>query len=844
MTTGRHFLPWIFLIGTTTPIFLASASEAATTYPSGFSQTVVASGLSQPVAQEFAPDGRLFVGERTGGIRIVKNGSLLPTPFAALPADTSGERGMLGITVDPQFATNHFVYAHYDIKISGNPIRARVTRLTASSSNPDVMVAGSEVVLLDNIPSPTGVHEGGDMHFGSDDKLYIAVGDGGVGTTTSQNLGSLEGKILRINRDGTVPADNPFVGTAGARPEIWAYGFRNPFTFAIDPNSSRILVNDVGQDSVEEIDDLKKGANYGWPTCEGACAGHPEFTNPIYQYNHSFGRSITGGAFYTGSVYPQSYNGDYFFGDYTTGFIKSIDLNNGNTVSSFGDGVITPVNLKQGPDGLIYYTSISAGTVNKINYTTGAPPPPTGQGNGLYASYFPNISLSGNPVLNRVEGTLNNNWGSGSPDPAVPVDNFSARWTGEVLARFTETYTFSVKSDDGIRLWVNNQLLVDKWVDQSSVETSGTIALQAGQRYAIKVEYYEHRVSAVAQLSWASPSTPKQIVPQSQLFASLPGQAPVAVIESPAATLTYNAGDTITYSGDATDLEDGVLPPSAFSWSGVLHHDTHTHPFFGPVNGTKSGSVVIPRQGEPSANTWYEFVLTVTDSSGQVTKVSREIHPNTVNLTLAANVPGLTLNLDGQPKTTPYTVAGVTGFERVIGAVDPQTVGGKTYRFVGWSDGGAATHTITTPGTNTTYTATFAEVTPPPPSGSTVVIYAAGTPVAGVYPSFDLLVDNVKVASFSNVRGDAKARVFQQFTYSSPTALTIRQLRVRFTNDAYAPPEDRNLRVDRITLDGVDYQSEASTVLSTGTWSQATGCAAGNKSSEWLDCNGYFQYAP
>ena len=270
--------------------------QAAVDLKGDLEEATVVGGLSFPSAMEFAPDGRLFVAEQGGSLRVIKNDKLLPTPFLSVSVATGFDRGLIGITFDPDFKNNKFVYIHYT---RSSPIEGRVSRFTASATNPDVAVPGSEVVILDNIPSPTDAHQGGAIHFGKDGKLYIGVGDGGLDDKygkNSQDLSNLKGKILRINKDGSIPADNPFVDQAGKRGEIWAYGLRNPYTFAVDPVDGKIYVNDVGFADWEEVNLLQKGANYGWPTCEG-----PQSDDAIYVVDYESGtvqkRLITPSAF-------------------------------------------------------------------------------------------------------------------------------------------------------------------------------------------------------------------------------------------------------------------------------------------------------------------------------------------------------------------------------------------------------------------------------------------------------------------------------------------------------------------------------------------------------------------
>jgi glucose/arabinose dehydrogenase len=246
--------------------------------PDRFTESLVADGLSSPTTMEFAPDGRLFVCQQTGELRVIKNGILQASPFVTLPVDSYNERGLLGIAFDPGFVTNGFLYLYYTATTPTT--HNRVSRFTA---NGDLAIPGSEFVLLDLNNLNAGNHNGGAIRFGLDGKLYIATGDNDV-SANSQTLSNLLGKMLRINSDGSIPADNPFYNaTSGNNRAIWALGLRNPFTFAFQPGTGRMFINDVGQDSWEEIDDGVAGSNYGWPACEGACAQlNPNFRDPIF----------------------------------------------------------------------------------------------------------------------------------------------------------------------------------------------------------------------------------------------------------------------------------------------------------------------------------------------------------------------------------------------------------------------------------------------------------------------------------------------------------------------------------------------------------------------------------
>lgn len=337
--------------------------------PTGFEANLLTTNLSYPTAMDFAPDGRLFVCEQQGNLRVFKNGVLLPDPFvqiAVSSAPSEGtEDGLLGVTFDPGFATNQYLYVYYTAR---SPyLHNRVSRFTA---NGDTAVPGSEYVVLDLDALVTSIrHNAGAIHFGPDGKLYIAVGDNGLGAN-SQTKTNLLGKILRVNPDGSIPADNPFYSSAaGADRAIWALGLRNPFSFAFQPGTGRMLINDVGENTWEEINQGVSGANYGWPFAEGPTT-NSAFQNPIFYYSHSNGCAIVGAAFYNPEQpqFPADFLGNYFFADYCSGWIRRLTTN--NTAMDFIAGNVFPVALQVGPDGALYCLSqpSSAGWLCKFTY--------------------------------------------------------------------------------------------------------------------------------------------------------------------------------------------------------------------------------------------------------------------------------------------------------------------------------------------------------------------------------------------------------------------------------------------------------------------------------------------
>ena len=352
---------------TVASVTFVSLSASAANLPSGFTETQFGGNLSgSPTAMAFAPDGRLFVCQQGGQVRVIKNGSLLSAPFVSVTVDSSGERGLLGIAFDPNFTTNHYLYVYHTVATS--PIHNRVSRFTAAG---DIAAPGSQVVILElnNLSSATN-HNGGAIHFGPDGKLYIAVGENANGAN-SQAFSNLLGKILRINADGSIPTDNPFYNTAaGNNRAIWALGLRNPFTFAFQPGTGRMFINDVGESTYEEINDGIAGSNYGWPITEGP-TGNPAFRSPIYFYGHGTnnmtGCAIVGATFYNPPVpqFPSSYTGKYFFADLCNGWIRVFDPTAG-TATGFATGIVNPVDLHVGPDGALYYL-VRAGQVFRVS---------------------------------------------------------------------------------------------------------------------------------------------------------------------------------------------------------------------------------------------------------------------------------------------------------------------------------------------------------------------------------------------------------------------------------------------------------------------------------------------
>jgi Concanavalin A-like lectin/glucanases superfamily/PA14 domain len=455
------------------------------------------------------------------------------------------------------------------------------------------------------------------------------------------------------------------------------------------------------------------------------------------------------------------------------------------------------------------------------------PPPPSSCPVGEYlTAYYENMTLAGTPVLQRCETAINYDWGFGSPSPSVPANQFSARWTG-TFSFTAGSYDFTATADDGIRVWVDGAPVIDAWVDQAPTTYQATRSLTAGN-HEVKVEYYENGGGAVAQVSWVrtggggdttAPDAPTGLAasvtgstvnltwnaasdnvgvthynlhrsttsgftatsgnriaqptgtsyadtgrppgtyhyrvtaedaagnvgpPSSQVSATVVNNPPTASIATPPATTTWKVGDVISFSGSASDPEQGTLPASALSWTLILHHcpsNCHTHTVQ-TWTGVASGSFTAPDHDYPSH---LELRLTATDSGGQSDSESVELQPQTVALSFATEPSGLQLVVGSASQAAPFTRTVIVGSQNSISAPTPQSLGGTPYAFSSWSDGGAQTHNITAPAAPATYTATYAEGTPPDaPTG-----LAASVTGSTVNLSWNAASDNVGVTHYN-----------------------------------------------------------------------------------------------
>ncbi|MFL5758481.1 MAG: DNRLRE domain-containing protein [Thermomicrobiales bacterium] len=665
---------------------LLNRGPSANALPSQFEDVVVTS-VSAPTALAFTPDKRMLITTQSGRLRIYKNGSLLGTAALDISGKTCSdfERGMLGVAVDPSFSANHYVYIDYTFKKFGscpsNTPQAPVNRLSrfVLGSN-DLINPSSETVLVDNMPSPNGNHNAGDIEFGNDGYLYISIGDGGCQIDNSSNCAGnnqdarkqnvLTGKVLRITKTGGIPAGNPFQGSDSGRcnvngrtsqakcQETWAWGLRNPFRFAVDPNSSKIYINDVGQNIWEEIDNGQAGRDYGWNVREGFCAEGSTIdcgpqpagmTNPIYSYAHTSGcTAIAGGAFVPNGIWPSTYDGAYLFSDYGCGKIWRLTGSAGSysRTEFVSDG--NPVHLEFGPYGstqALYYASYD-GTIHRVRFT--------GQSNRA-----PVADAKSDKTFGALPLTVSFDC-SGSRDP--DGDPLTYDWNfGDGSSHSTSckpSHTYTTASLRTVTLTVR---------DNRGGSDTDTLKIDAG-------------------------NTP-----------------PSVTITSPSASHLFRVGETISLSGTATDAQDGTISPSTLSWTVILHHSTHTHPFLGPVTGNNTFVTKAPEDLLAATNSYLEIKVTATDSHGLKKTVSQNLNPHKVNVSLNTNPSGLGLTVNSVAISAPDTFVSWEGYDLQVSAPNQLDQSGQGWTFASWSDSGARTHTIDTPGSDSSYTATFSQ---------------------------------------------------------------------------------------------------------------------------------------
>ncbi|HEX6852458.1 MAG TPA: PQQ-dependent sugar dehydrogenase [Candidatus Polarisedimenticolaceae bacterium] len=686
-----------FLVLATLAEDLLPSGARAATPPPGFEDRALVGvdaegGAPSPVGIAFEPDGGvMFVIEKGDGTAVgqarvrrwhAATGGV-STALTIPCVDSTGERGVLGIAVDPDYdepgGASRYVYLYYTRVAGQSGSACHIPETQAGAYNRVARyretggVLVEEQTLLQGPRLGANNHQGGALRFGNDGTLLIAMGDNDTDAypvPAARDLSDLRGKILRIHRDGTIPADNPFVGQAGVRPEIWAYGLRNPFRTSVDPDTGTFYIGDVGEARWEEINAGIPGSDYGWPCLEAtstfaSCDPPPTAdVKPIYAYGHNGqtppveGDSVISGPVYRATAFPPDYHGKYFFGDYGGNWVRRARIAADGTlteIETFLPDATAVVDLAVSPAGCLTWVSIVEG-VREVCHVGGS----NGQPHAV-AFAAPNSGLA--PLTVQFDGTASND---PDQDPLAYAWEFGDS-TSSSEAAPQKTYT-----TNGVRQVV---LTVD--------DGRGTA-------------------------NSADQAPPVRIV--------VGNRAPAGTIVTPPDGARYDAGDTISYSGSATDPEDGALPPSAYAWTVVFHHGGHTHPFLGPVTGATSGSFEIPTSGEDADDVFFRILLRVTDSGaplgspGALSHESRvDLHPNLTTLT-AETVPagaGLDLGIDQRFQPAPFVKSSVVNFPRTLTAPSLQSAAGASWEFESWSDGGAAEHTVPAPAEPTAYVASY-----------------------------------------------------------------------------------------------------------------------------------------
>jgi glucose/arabinose dehydrogenase/PKD repeat protein len=731
---------------------IPAPAQAATILQPGFRETVVFSGLTNPTAVRFSEDGRVFVAEKRGVIKVFNSlTDTSPDVFADLNVNVYNfwDRGLLGMTLAPNFPDDPYVYVLYTYDhvlgstaaaprwgtpgVYSDPcptppgatgdgclVSGRLSRLQAAGN----AMTGTEQVLVEDWCQQYPSHSVGTVEFGRDGALYASAGDGASfnfvdygqdgtplnpcadppapagsaltpptaqgGALRSQDLRtsgdpvSLDGTIIRVDPvTGAALPNNPSAGAADANVRrIIGHGLRNPFRFTTRPNTDELWVGDVGWNDFEEINVLEAFGdveNFGWPCYEGpgrqsgydganlsiceTLYGTPgAVTAPYFAYHHNnrvvpneacpTGSSSTAGLEFEfadpESSYPADYDGSLFFADYSRdciwAMLKGADGKpTPGQIRTFVSEAANPVNVENGPGGDLFYVDFDGGTIRRISYASANQPPKA------VATGTPTTGAA--PLTVQFDGT-----GSSDPDGnpltfAWDLDDDGA-YDDSTATRPSYTYTTSGSHT----AWL-------KVTDTSGAFDTASVTITVGNT------------------------------------------APTATITTPAAGTTWKVGDVITFTGSATDVQDGTLPASALKWDLTMQHcpsNCHSHPLQSFAGA--SGSFTAPDHEYPS---YLELKLTATDSGGLTnTKVLR-LDPKTVELTFATTPGGLSLTVGSTKSTATFTRTVIVGSTNSVSADSPQNKGRKTYTFQSWSDGGAQTHGILAPASATTYTARF-----------------------------------------------------------------------------------------------------------------------------------------
>jgi glucose/arabinose dehydrogenase/PKD repeat protein len=665
------------------------------------------------IAADWMSDGRMLAANLDGTILLIDPATGTSSTFFKVPGVmVDGEAGLLDISVDPDFATNKFLYVYFTEAASRQVV---VARYTVGATGAATLATQTVLWRSPGLKVGGSYHVGGSVNIGPDGMLYITTGDN-LWSPNSQTLSNIFGKVLRLNADGTIPTNNPFYdGTGPNIDEIWALGIRNAFRTSFDFETGDFYVAEVGGNdpttAYEELNIVTRGANYGWPSCEGP-VGQPKVgpdcpvgvTGPIYSYTHSpigeaccLNRAIVGGAVYHGSSYPSDFDGTYVFADFPTGEISWLQRTPSGVVTGLLKNVAQaspqmPVWLDVSPiDGNIYWLSLGQdgkGQLRRLRYNGVAQRPPT----ITTASASPLTGPAGTPIA----------------------------------------FTGLASDADGDAL----SYLWDFGDGTSSALASPTHAYAASGVYR-------------AQLTVMS-GTDRVAAPPIQVQI---GIVPVPVIDPPTAGVSFGAGTTVTLTGHATDAEDGTIAPAQLSWTVVFKHDDHTHP---GVTGTGATlPVAIPTTGHGyEGRTSYLVTLTATDSTGLTGSTTLELMPDKLVLPVSANI-ATTLAVDGVVHSLPFDMDTIKGFQHVVAVPASVCVGITTWNFSRWSTG------------ETTPEVTFTVAAAPAPM---IATYVAGAPCGAALTTTTVAATTTTVAATTTTVAKATTTSTSTTTTTTTTA--------------------------------------------------------------------------